>query len=99
MLIRILAAAALALAIAACGDGGFQRGVFYGKVIDKTPEEVRSAFGKPDSEDNSSPDRPRYIYNKKTFNPDNMNTVDEKTVVEFNKGPAGNFVCVDVSYM
>jgi hypothetical protein len=99
MLIRILAAAALALAIAACGDGGFQRGVFYGKVIDKTPEEVSNAFGKPDSEDNSSPDRPRYIYNKKTFNPDNMNTVDEKTVVEFNTGPAGNFVCVDVSYM
>ncbi len=77
------AAAAAALLLAACSDGGFQRGVFYGKVIDKSPADVASQFGQPSSIDQSAPDNPRYVYVKKTFNPDDMNKVDEKTVVEF----------------
>jgi len=51
---RILVGTAVAAFLAACGQGGFQRGVFHGKVIDKTPEEVVSSFGKPDAIDRRS---------------------------------------------
>lgn len=95
---RFLMAAVIAVAVAACGDGGFQRGVFYGKVIDRSPEEVASSFGKPDAIEGGS-EGPRYVYLKKTFNPDNLNQVDAKTIVEFGKDKAGKVVCVDVSYM
>ena len=95
---RFLMAAVIAVAVAACGDGGFQRGVFFGKVIDRSPEEVASSFGKPDAIEGGS-EGPRYVYLKKTFNPDNLNQVDAKTIVEFGKDKAGKVVCVDVSYM
>ncbi|HET9025363.1 MAG TPA: hypothetical protein VFN64_12375 [Burkholderiaceae bacterium] len=95
---RFVIGAALAFMVAACGQGGFQRGVFYGKVIDKTPEEVNSAFGKPDAIEHTA-DGPRYVYVKKTFNPENMNQVDEKTIVEFGKNKEGKVICLDVSYM
>jgi hypothetical protein len=99
MIRRFAAAALLAATLVACSDGGFQRGVFFGKVIDRTPEEVVSAFGKPESIDSSVPDAPKYVYSRKTFNPDNMNKVDDKTVVEFEKNKAGQVVCTDVSYL
>ncbi|MGB2818092.1 MAG: hypothetical protein WBA53_18800 [Burkholderiaceae bacterium] len=95
---RFLMAAVVATVLAACGQGGFQRGVFHGKVIDRSPEEVLSSFGKPDAIESGS-EGPRYVYVKKTFNPENMNQVDEKTVVEFGKGKDGKIVCVDVSYL
>jgi hypothetical protein len=95
---RFVIGAVLALMVAACGQGGFQRGVFYGKVIDKTPDEVVGAFGKPDAIE-SATDGTRYVYVKKTFNPENMNQVDEKTIVEFGKDKDGKVVCLDVSYM
>jgi hypothetical protein len=96
---RILAATAVAALLAACGQGGFQRGVFHGKVIDKTPEEVVSSFGKPDAIDQAIPDSPRYIYSHKTFNPDDMNKVDEKTILDFEKGKDGQLHVTEVSYM
>jgi hypothetical protein len=95
---KFLMAAALAAVLAACGQGGFQRGVFHGKVIDRTPDEVASSFGKPDAIESGS-EGPRYVYVKKTFNPDNQNQVDDKTIVEFGKDKDGKIVCVDVSYM
>lgn len=99
MLRKFAAATLMALVLGACSDGGFQRGVFYGKVIDRSPDEVVSAFGKPESVDNSIPDAPKYFYSRKTFNPDNQNRVDDKTVVEFAKNKAGQVVCTDVSYL
>jgi hypothetical protein len=97
---RHVIAAILFAALAACSsEGGFARGVFYGKVIDLTPEQVQSAFGKPDSVDNSAPENPRYIYKKKTFNPDNMNKVDDQTIVEFARSKDGKIICTDVTYM
>jgi hypothetical protein len=95
---RVLAASTIAALLAACGQGGFQRGVFYGKVIDKTPEEVVSSFGKPDAIDQAIPDSPRYIYSNKTFNSDDMNKVDEKTIVDFAKGKDGQLHVTEVSY-
>jgi hypothetical protein len=99
MILKLAAALLIAATLVACSDGGFQRGVFYGKVIDRTPEDVVSSFGKPESIDSSVPDSPKYVYSRKTFNPDNMNSVDDKTVVEFAKDKAGKVVCTDVSYM
>jgi hypothetical protein len=98
MLRKLAMAAVMAAALIACTDGGFQRGVFFGKVIDKTPEEVISTFGKPDSIDDSVPDNPRYIYTRKTFNPDNMNKVDDRTIVDFAKKD-GKLTCTEVTYM
>ena len=96
---KIVAATLMAFVLGACSDGGFQRGVFYGKVIDRSPDEVVSAFGKPESIDNAIPDAPKYVYSRKTFNPDNQNKVDEKTIVEFEKNKAGQVVCTDVGHL
>jgi hypothetical protein len=90
---------ACAALLIACGQGGFQRGVFYGKVIDRTPDEVASAFGKPDEVRAATGDGMNYVYTRKTFNPENQNQVDEKTVVEFAKNKDGKVVCIDVSYI
>lgn len=99
-MVRKLAVALLtALVVAACSDGGFQRGVFYGKVIDRTPEEVAKNFGKPESIDSTVPDSPKYVYARKTFNPENQNQIDDKTIVEFARNKEGKVVCTDVSYM
>lgn len=95
---RILAGTVLAALLVACGQGGYQRGVFHGKVIDRTPDEVVSSFGKPESIDASTPDSPRYIYSHKTFNSDDMNKVDEKTIVDFSKGTDGVLRVTEVSY-
>jgi hypothetical protein len=95
---RILAGTVLAALLAACGQGGYQRGVFYGKVIDRTPDEVVSSFGKPESIDASVPESPRYIYSHKTFNPEDMNKVDEKTILDFTKGKDGQLHVTEVSY-
>jgi hypothetical protein len=96
---KIAFATMLALLLSACSDGGFQRGVFYGKVIDRSPDEVVSTFGKPESIGTAIPDAPKYGYSRKTFNPDNQNKVDEKTIVEFEKNKAGQVVYTDVSYL
>ena len=95
---RFVIGAVLALMVAACGQGGFQRGVFYGKVIDKSPDEVVGAFGKPDAIETATGGT-HYVYVKKTFNPENMNQVDEKTIVEFGRDKDGKLVCQDVSYI
>ena len=83
---RRFAVALLAAAVlAACSGGGYQRGIFQGYVIDSTEEEITSKIGKPDAIDNSDPNAPRWTYNKKTFDPDNQNKTDEKTVVVLKK--------------
>ena len=39
----------------------------------------------------------RYVYRRKTFDPDNANSVDEKTFVDFEK-KAGKMIVVEVSF-
>jgi hypothetical protein len=94
-----LAAVLLALTIAACGMGGFQRGLFTGKVVDATEDEIVSAFGKPSSVDASDASAPKWIYLKKTFDPDNMNKEDERTIVVMKKDAAtGKWKGAEVLY-
>jgi hypothetical protein len=98
---RLLAAALIAgvTTLAACGNGGYQRGIFTGYVVDATEDEITAKIGKPDQVDNSSPDAPRWIYNKKTFDPDNMNQADQKTIVVMKKDPAtGKLKGAEVSF-
>jgi hypothetical protein len=71
--------------ITACGVGGFSRGVFQGNVMGKTIDEIVAQFGKPASQDMSQPDAPKIVYLKKTFDPDNGNKEDAKTIISFRK--------------
>jgi len=38
--------------------------------------------------DASDPNAPRWVYNRKTFDPDNMNQIDDKTIIVMKKDPA-----------
>lgn len=96
----IAAICCLALALAGCsgGGGGQQRGLFSGYVTDKTEEEVVAKVGKPDSIDSSKPNTPRWIYKKKTFDPENQNQVDNETVLIFQKDASGKFKVTQVIF-
>jgi hypothetical protein len=54
-------------------------------------------MGKPVSIDAANPDKPRWVYQKKTFDPDNFNQVDEKTIIILEK-KNGKLVGVDVLF-
>lgn len=86
-------------ALAGCsGEGGQQRGLFVGYVNDTTEEEVVAKVGKPDSIDSSKPNTPRWIYKKKTFDPDHRNQVDNETILIFQKDASGKFKVVQVIF-
>lgn len=93
-------ALALTAAAAGCskGGGGQQRGLFVGYVTDKTQEEVEAKVGKPDAVDTSNPNTPKWIYKKKTFDPDNQNLVDNETILIFQKDASGKFKCTQVVF-
>ena len=95
---RILMAMILAATMTAC-SGGYQRGMFQGYVIDATQEQITAKIGKPDRIDTSDPNAPRWIYNKKTFDPDNQNQNDDLTIIVFKKDPkSGQFVGAEVQF-
>ena len=94
----VAAACAIVLALAGCSDGGQPRGLFTGYVTDKTEEEVVAKVGKPDSIDASKPSTPRWIYKKKTFDPDNLNQVDNETILIFQKDASGKFKVTQVIF-
>src|SRR5262245_6025497 len=91
--VLIAALCGLSIARTACsgGSGGQQRGLFTGYVTDKTEEEVAAKVGKPDSVDASNPNTLKWVYKKKTFDPDNQNQVDNETVLLFQKDASGKF--------
>ena len=96
---RIVLVLVTAAMLAAC-SGGYQRGIFQGYVIDATEEQITGKIGKPDQIDNSNPDAPRWTYNKKTFDPENQNKTDEKTVVVLKKDPkSGKLVGAEVLFL
>jgi len=96
----VLMALVIAFALTACSGGGYQRGIFQGYVIDATEEQITSKIGKPDQIDASDPNAPRWIYVKKTFDPDNQNKVDEKTVVVLRKdSKTGKLVGAEVQFL
>ena len=90
----------LAVALGGCEgrEGGLTRGLFTGYVQDKTEEEVVAQVGKPDSVDASSPNTPKWVYKRKTFDPDNNNQVDPETVLILQKDAAGKMKVVQVIF-
>ncbi len=96
----IAAACGIVLVLAGCsgGGGGQQRGLFTGYVMDKTEQEVEAKVGKPDSVDSSNPNTPKWIYRKKTFDPDNLNQVDNETILIFQKDTSGQLKVTQVIF-
>jgi hypothetical protein len=86
------------LVLAGC-NSDYPRGQFSGYVIGKTEDQIISQVGKPHEVDSSNPASPVWVYNKKTFNVDDLNKVDDKTLVFMKKGPDGKLVGQDTSFM
>jgi hypothetical protein len=98
---RLLGALALAtffLAATGCSGSGHPRGMFTGRVMDKTEDEIVADIGKPESIDKTAADRVKWIYKKKTFDPDNMNTPDAETVLVFKRDAAGKLKVAEVAF-
>ena len=90
----------MVLALSGCssGGGGQQRGLFTGYVMDKTEQEVEAKVGKPDSVDAKNPSTPKWVYKKKTFDPDNLNQVDNETILIFQKDAGGTLKVTQVVF-
>ena len=98
-LLRSLAAVTIAATLlAACGHGGHSRGIFHGHVVRKTEAEVKALMGEPAEVDRKNADSPVLVYVNKTFDPDNGNKVDAKTIVFLHKDDKGNVVAYDTSF-
>lgn len=97
-LLQILAVAVAMTTLIGC-KSDYPRGQFSGYVINHTEEEIVSQVGKPDEVDGSNPDRPIWVYHKKTFNVDDYNRLDDKTLVYMKKNEAGKLVGQDTSFL
>jgi hypothetical protein len=85
---------------AGCADSGHARGMFSGYVMDKSESEVTEKIGKPDSVEASSPDRTKWVYKRKTFDPDNGNKPDAETIVVFWRDPtSGKLKVAELDYL
>jgi hypothetical protein len=86
------------LILAGCGSGTHSRGQFHGHVVGATEEEIVSKMGKPVEVDAKDPKSPRWVYKNKTFDPDNFNKVDEKTIILLERNAQGKLVGKDVLF-
>ena len=84
--------------VSGCGGGSFSRGQFQGHVVGKTEEEIVSRVGKPKEVIATDPNKPRWIYENKTFDPDNLNAVDAKATIILERDAQGKLVGRDVLY-
>lgn len=97
-LLQIFAFMAAAFILAGC-KSDYPRGQFSGYVINHSEDEIAAQVGKPDEIDNSNPERPIWVYYKKTFNVDDYNKLDDKTLVYMKKDPSGKLVGQDTSFL
>jgi hypothetical protein len=95
---QCFAAMVAMLVLTAC-NSDYPRGQFSGYVIGKTEDQIIAQVGKPAEIDNSNPASPIWVYKLKTFNTDDRNTVDDKTLVYMKKGPDGKLVGQDTMFM
>ena len=93
------AAAVLAatLALAACGERT-NREDFTTLINGKTAEQVRKDAGKPDSIEEASAERHVWTYTSRTFDIQQMNKMDNKTIVVFTRSPEGKMVVAEVKF-
>lgn len=90
-------AGVLALA-SGCSDSGHPRGLFTGRVMEKTEAEITEDIGKPASVDATNPQRVKWVYKRKTFDPDNMNTPDNETNLYFKPDASGKLKVSEVGF-
>jgi hypothetical protein len=98
----LLLALVLGVVLAGAGcegrEGGHSRGMFSGYVMGKTDEEVVEKLGKPDSVEAANPNTPKWVYKRKTFDPDNMNKVDDEAILILQKDASGKFKVIQVIF-
>jgi hypothetical protein len=72
---------------------------FAARVKDKSDVEVKQAVGKPSAVDESRPDQVTWTYHSRTFNVEERNKFDSKSIVVFSKaGSDGKLRAVDVRF-
>jgi len=98
--LMVAMACGMVLALTGCSGqvGGTARGLFIGYVTDKTEEEVIAKVGKPESVQPATATTLRWVYKKKTFDPDNQSLVDNETILIFQKDASGKFKVVQVIF-
>ncbi len=84
----VAASLVLGIFIAGCGDI-YSRADFSTAVQSKAEDEVTKHFGKPTSVDAKDPNRVVWTYTSKTFNTEDQNKRDAKTLVIFGPSEAG----------
>jgi hypothetical protein len=95
---RVMALVVVTITLVACGGGTMTRGLFQGIVTGKPQAEVESSIGKPASVENLAGGKIKWVYKKRTFDPDNLNQQDENTYLLFEADKAGKLVVTEVSY-
>ena len=90
----------IVLALNGCGGqvSGTARGLFLGYVTGKTEAEVVEKVGKPETVEPATPTTLKWVYKKKTFDPDNQSLVDNETILIFQKDAGGTFKVVQVIF-
>jgi hypothetical protein len=97
---RALRAAVIVLPlvfVAACGQI-YSRTDFTTMVMDKSDAEVMQKVGKPVSVDSSNAEQVIWTYYSETFDVDNQNKRDQKTVVTLKKGSDGKLKVTGVQF-
>jgi hypothetical protein len=94
----VTAAIALGFALSGCSEM-LSREDFTARVKDKTDVEVKQDIGKPAAIDETRPNEVTWTYNSRTYNIEERNKFDTKTVVVFSKaGSDGKLKAVDVRF-
>jgi hypothetical protein len=98
---KSLLAFVIALALAACANEyGQTRSSFQLKVANKSLDEAVGSAGKPAREEARGPDEKVLVYEKKTFDSENMNAKDAAVRVTFKKDPkTGTFMYSGIDFV
>ena len=83
--------------VAACGQI-YSRTDFTSMVMNKSDDEVMQKVGKPQSVDTSSADQVTWVYTSETFDTENQNKRDAKTVVTLKKGSDGKLKVTGIQF-
>jgi hypothetical protein len=82
--------------LSACSEL-MSRGDFEARVKDKAEHEVRKDIGKP-AEVDKALDAVKYVYVKRTFNIDDGNKFDSRTIVVFSPSHDGSLKAKEVRF-
>lgn len=87
----------LCLTLGACSERT-NREDFSSLIKGKTEQQVRKNAGKPDSVDETNKDRHVWTYNSRTFDVQQQNRLDARTVVIFTPSAEGKMAVAEVKF-